>query len=173
MIFVTVGGHTPFDRLVRSVDRWARERGCSDVFAQIGATSCCPTYISWTHFISPDCFDNMIEQADVMVAHAGIGSILAAMQHRKPLIVMPRKGGLRETRNDHQLATAKRFATRGLVVAPNAPDLKYWLDHREQVRAPGPPQDVAPTLCRTIRDFINEANAPSHRVSQLRMLRNR
>ena len=39
MIFVTVGGQTPFDRLVRTVDNWALQHACSDAFAQIGDTA--------------------------------------------------------------------------------------------------------------------------------------
>lgn len=160
MIFVTVGGHTPFDRLVRAVDEWARTRGRGDVFAQIGMGSWRPSHISWTHFIAPNDYEDIIEQADLMVAHAGIGSILSAMQHHKPLIVMPRRGQLRETRNDHQLATARQFATRGLIVADDAAALMNWLDRRNQVRPPPPPRDVDPTLYRTIRDFINGASLP-------------
>lgn len=36
MIFVTVGHQTPFDRLIRLVDRWAEENMRHDLFAQIG-----------------------------------------------------------------------------------------------------------------------------------------
>ena len=36
MIFLTIGSHEPFDRLVRYVDEWCAERGRDDaVFGQI------------------------------------------------------------------------------------------------------------------------------------------
>ena len=35
LIFLTIGTHEPFDRLVRAVDEWCAARGRADVFGQI------------------------------------------------------------------------------------------------------------------------------------------
>ncbi|MCG8094946.1 MAG: glycosyl transferase family 28, partial [Candidatus Thiodiazotropha endolucinida] len=52
------------------------------------------------------------------VAHAGMGSILSSLSLGKPIIIMPRKASLGEHRNEHQMATAKRFQNRpGVYVA--------------------------------------------------------
>ncbi len=53
MIFVTVGAQMPFDRLVRSVDRWAAAEQRSNVFAQISTGSWIPQHIQWTEFLTP------------------------------------------------------------------------------------------------------------------------
>ena len=55
--------------------------------------------------------------ADAVVAHAGIGTILGALELGKPTVVMPRRAALGEHRNDHQLATARRFSGPGIAVA--------------------------------------------------------
>ena len=109
MIFVTVGAQMPFDRLVKTVDQWARQRGRDDVFAQIGLTDYRPSNMQWTPFLSTEEFKQRSEAAKVIVAHAGTGSIITALQLGKPILIMPRRANLRETRNDHQVATAEQF----------------------------------------------------------------
>jgi UDP-N-acetylglucosamine transferase subunit ALG13 len=115
VIFVTVGAQMPFDRMVRAVDEWAAARGVNDVFAQIGPTDWRPRHIAWTQFLEAAEFKKKAQEASVLVAHAGMGSILTALEMGRPILVMPRRGDLRETRNDHQVATAKRFLELGRV----------------------------------------------------------
>ncbi len=119
----------PFDRLVRSVDEWAGAHGRHDVIAQIGPSSYKPQYIEHSQFIDPIGFRRNIEQADAIVAHAGMGSIISAVELGKPILVMPRRGDLGETRNDHQIATAERFSSLRLVeVAADEHELRHKLD---------------------------------------------
>ena len=115
MIFVTVGAQMPFNRLVKTVNQWAIDRGRDDVFAQIGRTDFCPSNMQWTQFLHPGEFKRRCEAARVIVAHAGTGSIITALHMGKPILIMPRRASLRETRNDHQVATAKHFRSFGSV----------------------------------------------------------
>ncbi len=65
----------------------------------------------------------MIE-ADVVIAHAGMGSIISAAEFGKPMVLLPRRGSLRETRNDHQIATAKWLRSKpGIFVADSEDEL--------------------------------------------------
>lgn len=129
MIFVTVGAQMAFDRMVKAVDAWAAARGRKDVFAQIGPTEYRPAHMEWTAFIEPEDFKRRVAEASVLVAHAGMGSILTALEAGKPIVVMPRRGDLRETRNDHQIATARRFLELGRVaVAFDEHELAAKLD---------------------------------------------
>ena len=116
MIFVTVGTQLPFDRMVRTIDQWAGARSYGEVFAQIGPAKYRPKNIPWAEFLDADECRRKIEQADVVVAHAGMGSILTALELGKPIVIMPRLSALGEHRNDHQLATAKRFLAQGRVI---------------------------------------------------------
>ena len=89
MILVTVGAQMPFDRLIAAVDHWAEVSGCTDIFAQIGDTEFRPKHLRWTQFVNPDQFRELVESADLVVAHAGMGSVLTALELGKPIIVMP------------------------------------------------------------------------------------
>ena len=115
MIFVTVGTQLPFDRMIRAVDEWAAESGRRDVFAQIGDGGYTPSSIEWVRFLTPDETACRLREADLIVAHAGMGTIISALQLKKLIVVFPRRAELGEHRNDHQLATARRFGERGLV----------------------------------------------------------
>ena len=115
MIFVTVGTQLPFDRLVGAVDRWAATRPDAEVFAQVGPTALRPAHLAWERFVSPaECRERM-RAADAIVAHAGMGTILGALELGTPILVMPRRAALGEHRNDHQLATARRLAEQGAI----------------------------------------------------------
>jgi UDP-N-acetylglucosamine transferase subunit ALG13 len=156
VIFATVGSQEPFDRLIRAVEEWAVLHARSDVFAQIGASTYRPEHIKFTKFLEPSEFNRVIHEASVIVAHAGMGSIISALEIGKPIVVMPRRGALRETRNDHQVATAERFGVRGrVIVARDQQELAEKLDYAltlgtmDRVNP-----EASPRLIATIRAFL-------------------
>ena len=80
MIFVTVGTQLPFDRMIRSIDEWVGRngRGGEEVFAQIGPSTYKPKHLQYAPFITADDFQRHTRAARVIVAHAGMGSIITA-----------------------------------------------------------------------------------------------
>lgn len=159
MIFVTVGDSMPFDRLVHTVDTWAKSRQRTDVFAQIGTEGREPAFIPWVRRMDPVEFKHRLETADFIVAHAGMGTVLTALIAGKPLLVLPRLGDLRETRNDHQTATARHMAAAGrLTAAYTEAELTDRLDHLDQITSVariGP--FATPPLIAALRTIIASA----------------
>lgn len=161
VILVTVGAQMPFDRLIRAVDAWAAETGRTDVFAQIGPGAWQPRHIEWTDFLSPADFRARVQRASLLVAHAGMGSILTALELGRPILVMPRRGDLMETRNDHQVATAVQFEKQGRVaVAMDEKALVQRLSTMD-IRPGGAPisRHASPSLIHAIRSFIGLPSA--------------
>ncbi len=121
MIFLTVGSELPFDRLSKAMDEWCGENPEINVFGQIadpGAHGYQPRNFKWKPFVSPEEYKKRFDTADLIVAHAGMGAIITALMMRKPIIIMPRRYCFKETRNDHQVATANYFAKRqGIFLA--------------------------------------------------------
>lgn len=161
MILVTVGSQLPFDRLTRAVDLWCAQTGRKDVFGQIavsGNEGYRPANFKWQAFLHPAEFRDLLEDAELIVAHAGMGSIISALHKAKPIIVMPRRAAFRETRNDHQVATAKRLRGRpGVFVADNEGELVAELGRLVATGArlsPIPPY-ADPQLIAGIRKFIS------------------
>jgi UDP-N-acetylglucosamine transferase subunit ALG13 len=176
VIFVTVGSADPFDRLIRTVDEWAGSRSRTDIFAQIGRSNYKAQHIEAVQFLSPSEFRDRVRAARLIVAHAGTGSIIAALEEGKPIIVMPKWAHLGEHRNDHQVATAKRFGQRrGIIVANDEKELIAKLEHVEQFYAPTViPKEASPDLVSAIRNFILESSgADKTGRSNLRSIRTR
>jgi UDP-N-acetylglucosamine transferase subunit ALG13 len=137
VIFVTVGGQLPFDRLVHTVDRWAMDQQRADVFSQIGTSTNPPNHIQWERFLSPPDFQTKAREAEVIIAHAGMGSILTALELGKPIVIMPRRAHLGEHRNDHQCATVKRLGKDiGVVVAADESELLEQLGRLNELQSP-------------------------------------
>lgn len=154
MIFVTVGTQLPFDRLVRAVDAWAERTG-GEAFAQIAGGEP-PRRIGWTRSLTPASFDEHLARATVVVAHAGMGTILSCLRSRRPLLVLPRRAELGEHRNDHQVATARRLAASGrLNVAMDESELGERLD---AIGSLGVPEAIGayaePGLLAFVRSFV-------------------
>ena len=162
MIFVTVGHQMPFDRLIGAVDAWAAARGRSDVFAQIGATPLRPRHVQFADKIEPAEFRRRMVEATAVVAHAGMGTILTALECGTPILVMPRLGRLQETRNDHQVATAERFKALGrVVVAMDEHELPAAMDRLAELeRRPTIQAQASPELLAAVRAFVFGARAP-------------
>jgi UDP-N-acetylglucosamine transferase subunit ALG13 len=108
-IFVTVGTQLPFDRMVRAMDAWSGAHPQHAVFAQIGPSAFRPRHMQWAEMIDADLFRAKVESARLVVSHAGMGSIITALEMGKPLVVMPRRAAMGEHRNDHQMATARQL----------------------------------------------------------------
>lgn len=115
MIFVTVGAQMPFDRLTVAMDAWAAAHRDVPVFLQVGQSTLRPEHAPFAELLAPSEFEARYRSARLVVAHAGTGSILTALELGVPIVVMPRRASLRETRNEHQLATAKKFADLGRI----------------------------------------------------------
>lgn len=156
MIFVTVGTQLPFDRLVRVVDEWAGRSARRDVFAQVGPSEYTPLHIKYQPFISPLEFSRRVEAASLIISHAGMGTILKALELGKPILVMPRQAKLNEHRNDHQLATARRFREFGrIMVAMNEAEMCGRLDKIGDVSiGERIGSHASPELLKYIRSFI-------------------
>lgn len=119
MILLTLGTYPlAFDRLVLAVDELvAKELIDDEVFAQIGFSNYIPKYMKYEKLMEKEHFDSVLASASALIGHAGMGSISMALNHNKPLLVMPRLEKHGEHVNDHQLHTAKKFEQLGHVLA--------------------------------------------------------
>jgi UDP-N-acetylglucosamine transferase subunit ALG13 len=117
MILLSVGTIMPFDRLTRAVDEAIGAGIINEpVFGQIGETTFKPKHMEYAVVLDRHVFDQKVSEARCMISHAGIGSITLAMEHNKPLLVIPRKKCFREHVNDHQVSTARKFGDLGHVL---------------------------------------------------------
>jgi len=157
VIFLTVGTQLPFDRLVAAVDDWAGLARAA-VFAQTGAGAYRPRHCEFAEYLPPAHADELFRAADLIVSHAGMGSILTALKYRKRILILPRRASLGEHRNDHQLATARWLGKKpGVFVAEEADDITRLLSAREILGGGEAISDHAdPALLARLRNFVSQ-----------------
>lgn len=160
MIFVTVGSMFAFDRLVRAIDEQVATGLIRDsVFAQIGAGAYQPTALPFERFVEKVRFEELLASADCIVSHAGIGSIATALEHGKPIVVLPRQRRYGEHVNDHQIATARRYAELGhVLVAFDERQIPAALEQVADFR-PRPRRVNVAGIAVRIAGFLRDAQA--------------
>jgi UDP-N-acetylglucosamine transferase subunit ALG13 len=113
MIFVTVGtNEARFDRLLNGV---AGIPPGEEMLVQHGPSPVRPTGATCVDYLSFDDLVGAVRRARVVITHAGVGSIMAAVANGKRPVVVPRLARHGEAVDDHQLPLARRLATAGLV----------------------------------------------------------
>ena len=153
VIFVTVGGELPFDRLIRAMDAFAAAHPGEEVLAQIGASGFEPAHLHWVRLLERDDYAAAMARAELVVAHAGIGSVVTAGEYGKPIVLLPRRADLGEHRNDHQRDTAAHFVGRpGILVAENETELPARIAAARS--AAGTPEALARTAPQEFLDRL-------------------
>lgn len=159
MIFVTTGTQIPFDRLIRAIDEVYPYLGDVELIVQVAQSGYKAENFKTLEFIPPKEFDDYFDKAELIISHAGMGTIISAFVKNKPILVIPRLAKYGEHRNDHQLATATRFDELGYInVAYTEEELKEKLKSLQ--RTPLKPlfniDDYASKeLITSLQSFIN------------------
>ncbi len=155
MIFVTIGTQAPFDRFIKIIDEIAPLLN-ELIVAQIYKGEYKPRNIKSIDFLPPDEFNKLFDEARLVVSHAGMGSIISALQKRKPIIVFPRIAALGEHRNEHQMATAKKMKKLGFVyVALDEKELKKMLFSKDLHCLHELGESASSSLIQSITDYIS------------------
>ena len=130
MIFITIGTQEPFDRLVEAMDEVAGLFPEKEFIAQVSNTAYKVQNLKTYDFLDPVQFNKLFNEAELIVSHAGMGTIISALTEKKPIIVVPRLIKFGEHRNEHQLATTKKMEELGYVrVAHDMESLKNEVSH--------------------------------------------
>lgn len=165
MIFATVGTQLPFDRLLEALDAWAALTPQAQILAQTGRSKGRFAHLTCQPFMDQKAYQSAMSQAKIIVAHAGMGSILSAAELGKPIVVLPRLCAHGEHRNDHQIATARKMqALANVHVLQSTEDLGPTLERLmsdAQVQDNALISDTASdTLLEALTAFIQGAPVP-------------
>jgi len=161
MIFITTGSQEPFSRLINAISELSGSFPKLEFLVQdIGKGREDSNNICFKPFLLPGEFKTTIQKAKVIIAHAGIGSILSVLEVGKPLIVFPRLSRFGETRDDHQLDTARAFKKLGyLAVAETKEQLINELlqFNSNTSKIANPISDAASDeLLISLKEFLNK-----------------
>ena len=167
-IFVSVGNApAPFDRMLRMVDEAVARLGFGGVsgVCQHGTSTFCPRALEPRRLLSRAEFERELDLADVVIAHAGVGTLWSAIRLGHRPLVIPRRAALGEHVNDHQLDIAQEISPSGQVLwIQSVDDLTAALvdfAHGERRRGPPVTEDERrlDRMARVLGD-IPQAEAP-------------
>lgn len=158
LIFLIVGSQKfPFERLIREMDRLKGEGVIRDeVIAQIGVCPYEPKHLTWQRFMDKETFDRNIAACDLLVTHAGEGSIMTGLLKGRKVVAVPRYARFGEHLNDHQLMIARAMERLGCLI--NVEEIEKLGDVLTHIGE----YDLKPyvsqqaTIIKTICDFIGD-----------------
>jgi len=115
-IFVSVGNaNQSFDRLLNEINKIANTTNYN-FFIQTGNSNWNNDNIPSIKFMELIDFENRIIESDILILHAGAGSLLTAIKHGKYPILVPRLKLYKEHVDDHQSEFANSIENNGVAL---------------------------------------------------------
>lgn len=124
MILVTLGTQDKsFDRLLKVIEN-AKIKNVikDDIIVQAGFTKYKSKYMKIFDFCSQNKMNNLVKKCNLLITHAGVGSIVLGLSHNKKIIASPRLSKYKEHTNDHQLQILKKFSDASYIIPFNDGD---------------------------------------------------
>ena len=113
-------------------------------------------------FLSMEEFTRRVRDADLLIMHAGAGSVIHAVGAGKIPVIVPRRAAYGEHVNDHQVEFAQALAAAGkVVVIENPDDLERAADEamvrqRRLSNRDGGRQDSLPPLVGLVDRLLSD-----------------
>lgn len=160
MIFIILGSSEEykFPRLLQIVDELCDEeviRG-EDIVAQIGYTNYSPRNYRAFDMTSDEEFKALVAKADIIITHAGTGSVTSALKAHKKVIIFPRRVEFNEHLDNHQLELSALFSERGYAIsAMDKNELKTQIQYIDEFE---PKEFVSSNkkINQLVMDFIDQ-----------------
>lgn len=118
MILVMLGTqNNSFHRLLEEIDNLI-EKGIikDEVVVQAGYTKYESKNMKIFGLVSLEELENLIENADLIITHGGVGSITLSLKKGKKVIAIPRLHEYHEHVNDHQKEIVETYNKKGYII---------------------------------------------------------
>lgn len=118
MILVMLGTqNNSFHRLLEKIDDLINKRIINDeVVVQAGYTKYESNNMKIFSLIPVEELEELIEKADLVITHGGVGSIISSLKKGKKVIAVPRLHEYQEHVNNHQKEIIETFNKKGYII---------------------------------------------------------
>lgn len=118
MILVMLGTqNNSFHRLLEEIDNLIKKGIIADeVVVQAGYTKYESNNMKIFSLISQEELEELIEKADLVITHGGVGSIISSLKKGKKVIAVPRLHEYQEHVNNHQKEIIETFDKKGYII---------------------------------------------------------
>jgi UDP-N-acetylglucosamine transferase subunit ALG13 len=132
MIFVTIGTHVQFNRLVKKIDEIAPKIN-EKIIIQTGSSTYVPKNVE--HFAWSESLEKYMKEANLIISHGGLSCLEGLKKHKKPTIIVPRQYEFGEHINDHQVEFAEEIERKyGVKIIKNITDLTPGLLNNYRIK---------------------------------------
>lgn len=91
----------------------------TQIIAQTGNTDYQPRNYKSFHLLGREEFQEYMEKSDLVITHAGTGSVIPPLKLGKKVIIVPRREKFKEHLDDHQLELRDVFTDAGYTLSAN------------------------------------------------------
>ena len=118
MILVMLGTqNNDFHRLLEEIEKNIENGNINEeVVVQAGFTKYKSDKMKIFSLTTKENLENLIKKADLIITHAGVGSIEMALEQNKKVIAVPRLKKFGEHVNDHQKDIEKKLDEKGCLI---------------------------------------------------------
>ena len=156
MILVTLGTqNNSFHRLLEKMDELINKGIINEkVIVQSGYTNYESKNMRVFDLIPQEELERYQEQADLIITHGGVGSIVSSIKKGKKVIAVPRLGKYNEHVNDHQVEIIESFNEKGYIIGLH--DVSELGEALDKVKNFIPQKYVKNTgkILKIVEDFI-------------------
>ena len=157
MILVLLGTqNNSFHRLLEEVQKNIDNGNIKEeVIVQKGYTKFESENMTLYNQLPMDEMKALINKADLIITHGGVGSIINSIEQRKKVIAVPRLKKYNEHVNDHQLDIIKSFDEMGYIIGIK--DVTQLSSALERAKKFEPKEYVQNTgnIIKIVEDFID------------------
>lgn len=157
MILVMLGTqNNSFHRLLEEIDRLIERGKINDeVIVQAGYTKYESQNMKVIDFVSNDEIEKFEQQADCIITHGGVGSIIGSIEKGKKVIAVPRLKQYGEHVNDHQLDIVESFDKLGYIIGIT--DVSQLEEALQRVKVFEPKKYIQNTgnIIKIVENFID------------------
>lgn len=132
MILVSLGTQDKsFKRLLDAIVKCIEEGYINDrVVVQAGHTEYESDKLEIFDYLSIDKFNELMDEASLVISHGGVGTIMSALSKNKKVIGAARLSKYQEHTNDHQTQLLEEFDKKGYIIY--AKDLDKFNEYLER-----------------------------------------
>lgn len=118
MILVLLGTqNNPFNRLLEKIEKCIEDGIVKQrVVVQAGFTKFKSDKMNIFDLKPKEVIDNLVDEAEFIITHGGVGSIIMAIKKNKKVIAVPRLSKYNEHVNDHQRQIIDIFNDKGYIL---------------------------------------------------------
>lgn len=118
MIYITLGTQgNDFSRCLKMVEQLIEKRGITDeVIAQVGNSRYRPKGVKCFEYVLEVDYQKYIQEADVIITHAGSGALFSSIKKGKKTIAVARLYKYSEMDDDHQTELVRKLTEGGYIL---------------------------------------------------------